>query len=431
MKILHLATQDKAGGGGGFDAAYRLHRSMRSSGLNSYMMVLDKVSNDPDVVDVGSQLSIYEQLKRLIFKINGIYLNKIYKSSSYFYFEPKTLISASRLVGMMPFKPDVIVAHWIAGFVSVVTLRELYNKIGSPIIWYFMDIAPMTGGCHYSLGCMGFTDQCGNCQQLGIGRRKYDLSYRQWKRKWSSFQQMNITALAASSWVLDQIKICSLFQNKRHEIILLGVNADIFCPKDPCLARKIHKLPNERKIIFFGAQHINEKRKGIQYLVDSLSLLHDILATNVSLRERILIVTASRDLNSNQFNIPFEHLHIGFLKGDDMLAAAYQAADVFVNASIEDAGPMMINESLLCGTPVVTFDMGVAEDLVHTGITGYKAILKSSQDMACGLYEILKMDEDSYRSMRKTCREMGLQKCHPEVQMRAFEKLFHELISDI
>ena len=76
-----------------------------------------------------------------------------------------------------------------------------------------------------------------------------------------------------------------------------------------------------------------------------------MLGNNVVLRDQILVVMAGRVLSLSVLDIPFEHQFVGFLMGDAMLAAGYQAADVFVNASIEDAGPMMINESILCGTP--------------------------------------------------------------------------------
>ena len=84
---------------------------------------------------------------------------------------------------------------------------------------------------------------------------------------------------------------------------------------------------------------------------------------------------------------------------------------------------MIINESILCGTPVVAFNMGVAPDLVHTGRTGYRARLKDEADMAAGLRRLLEMDEESIREMREECRVLGLQLCHPEVQVRAFMEL--------
>jgi glycosyltransferase involved in cell wall biosynthesis len=110
---------------------------------------------------------------------------------------------------------------------------------------------------------------------------------------------------------------------------------------------------------------------------------------------------------------------LGFIRDDRTLAAAYQAADTFVCPSIEDSGPMMINESLMCGTPVVSFDMGVAGDLVHTGTTGYRARLGDCRDLARGIGAILALSPDQRDAVARECRQLALRLCHPGVQARA------------
>jgi glycosyltransferase involved in cell wall biosynthesis len=115
---------------------------------------------------------------------------------------------------------------------------------------------------------------------------------------------------------------------------------------------------------------------------------------------------------------------LGLLANNEQLAAAYQAADIFVCPSIEDAGPMMINQSIMTGTPVVSFEMGVALDLVITGETGFRAKLKDSADFARGLNDILQLDDKAYRKMCSTCRELGLRLFHPSIVKEQFNKLF-------
>ena len=63
MKVLHLATHDNGGGGGGHDAAYRLHCNMRSAGVESVMVVLDKRSEDPNVVAMSEHLTLLDRLR--------------------------------------------------------------------------------------------------------------------------------------------------------------------------------------------------------------------------------------------------------------------------------------------------------------------------------------------------------------------------------
>lgn len=428
MKILHLATQDM--GGGGADAAYRLHRSMQSSSIDSRMMVLHKLGGDDAVVDMSSRLSIGEHLRRLREEMHRRYNRRQYRPSQYFYVERAGMVPASVLESRLPFRPDAIIAHWISGFVDAATLLELNRRTGAPVLWYLLDMAPVTGGCHYSFGCEGYQYMCGYCPQLAANRGGRDLSRRQWRAKSAALQEADITAVASSSWLRARLDESSAFRNKRHETILLGVDVLVFHRAPMVDARRRLGLPLDRTIVFFGASTLHEERKGIRQLLDALQALHGMLVDDTALRDRILVVTAGKAVNAAEVRIPFEHQHIGFLEGDELLAAAYQAADLFVNASVEDAGPMMINEALLCGTPVVSFEMGVAVDLVHTGLTGYRARLRDHDDLAEGLRRVLALSAAESEAMRARCRIVGEERCDPRIQVNAFIALCGELIQN-
>ena len=54
------------------------------------------------------------------------------------------------------------------------------------------------------------------------------------------------------------------------------------------------------------------------------------------------------------------------------LVKCYQAADTFLNTSYDDAGPSMINQSIMCGTPVICYDNGAALDVIEEGVSGFK-----------------------------------------------------------
>ena len=407
-----------------------MHCHMRASGMNSHIMVLDKIGNDPDVTAVSNRLSPPARLRLFAAALRKRLLRRLSRISLYFNVEGAAVIKARQLMDFFPFRPDVILVHWVAGFVDPAVLRDLNRLSGAPIIWYLMDMAAFTGGCHYAFGCSAYTASCGNCPQLGLSRSSHDLSYRQLKTKTVDFQQTDITAVAASSWLKNQVSTASAFKDKRIETILLGVDADLFCPLEQAHARKKLGLPSEGKIIFFAASNLQEERKGIKHLLRALSHLYAMLETNVALRERIIVVTAGHAQHAENLGIEFEHRHLGYLDGDQNLAAGYQSADIFVNASVEDSGPMMINESLLCGTPVVSFEMGVAIDLVLDEVTGYRARLGDETDLANGLCKILELSPMEASKMRQSCRDHGIKLCHPDRQVAAFEQLFRSLVSN-
>ena len=68
------------------------------------------------------------------------------------------------------------------------------------------------------------------------------------------------------------------------------------------------------------------------------------------------------------FDVPA--VNLGFLGRDEDKAQAFSAADLFVFPSRADNLPLVIQESLSCGTPVLATDVGGIPDLVRPGVTG-------------------------------------------------------------
>ncbi|MBL8190117.1 MAG: glycosyltransferase [Acidobacteria bacterium] len=151
-------------------------------------------------------------------------------------------------------------------------------------------------------------------------------------------------------------------------------------------------LPQDKKIIFFGATYLEDRRKGMPLLLEALAEVRARMDSATISPDQIFLLVAG--LNGHELlpRIPFAGKYLGQLNDDLTLALAYQSADVFVCPSVEDAGPMMIPEAMLCGTPVVAFHAGGAPDLITTGKTGYLARLADSADLASGILSLLETD---------------------------------------
>ena len=126
------------------------------------------------------------------------------------------------------------------------------------------------------------------------------------------------------------------------------------------------------------------------------------------------MIAGNKDI---EFEWPYQTRFLGFLNSEKDLAEAYQASDLFLCPSIEDSGPMMINESIMCGVPVVCFDMGVAADLVINLQTGFVAELGNSRQLAVGIETILRLTAQEKELMDNKCRKLALSKCHPSVSV--------------
>ncbi|MDB4097013.1 glycosyltransferase [Methylophilaceae bacterium] len=421
MKILHIATQDISGGGGSFNASYRLHQGMKSFGIDSKLLVLNKLSNDTNVLSPRVSPYLPNKVLYFIFKAKHFINTKFFNRSPYFYTDSKLKFSARKILNEISFMPDVIIAHWISGFINTNHLYDLNKNSKAPILWYFLDNAPFTGGCHYFSDCKGYENKCGNCPQLGKKRDNNDISKIQFRNKSLALTKTNITALTASSWQLEKINKSTIFKNKRSELIHLGIDTKIFCPDNRDISRQNLNLPVDTRIIFFGAISISERRKGFDELTKALKILDEMIKKH-NFNQNILILIASKK-KQPKFNVNFNYKNIGYLKTEEELASVYKASDIFVCPSIEDAGPMMINESITCGTPVVSFNMGIAKDLVINDFTGYRAKLGDSRDLANGIFRLLTFNKRKINNMRKNCRNLGLKYCDQDIQVKSFFNL--------
>ncbi len=425
MKICILSSSD--GRKGGFSAIVRLHRSLCRYGHDSVMLVANKESHESCIIEVN-KFKYY--LSKLL-----LYGNKIFcrlwgdNSEAEYYFDKLSisLHSAQELYEKIPFKPDVIIVGWVNGFVSPKILYELSCLTNAPVIWCLVDMAPLTGGCHFSWGCKKYMERCGKCLAMNSSNEN-DASRKNWEKKYKYIKKTNLSVVSATSWLYEQSKASSIFEGKIKAKIMLSVYDDKFQPVLKDVAIKHLGLPNGYKIIYFGATTLNDKRKGMEYLFQAL----DLLSVKLDIRkERILILSAGIGDGkkiSARLNDDYRHVHLGYLNDDSTLALAYQASNLYVCSSVEDSGPIMINESLMCGTPVVAFEVGGAFDLVHSRITGYRAKIKSAKGLANGIEYILHLSAEEEEVMASQCREIALKYCSPKVQVDSFNQLFSEIV---
>ena len=429
IKVCHISRQDVSGEGGGYQAAYRIHEALRRAGCDSRMAVAFKASDNQYVMQVGTGAKKYQLELKVTDTVHTTLkrLRRVCGIATPFHSDI-SFVSANSLLGLVR-DAQILHLHWVSGTFASAQIQQLARLTRVPIVWTLMDIEPLTGGCHYAGGCSGYKRKCGYCPQLR-SVLPYDLSRWGWSRKARNFRGLPITIIAPTSWVEDRVRESSLFQDCRIVRIPLPIDSETFCAGDQTRARQMLGLPINKGLIFCGAPNFSEKRKGLRYLTEALNLLASRLEEEpLPCGDAMALVTAGNVNISTETNIPFEVHHLGYLRGDAQLAMAYQAADVFVCPSIEDAGPMMINESLMCGTPVVAFNTGGAPDWIEDLQTGYLAALKNSTDLAHGIYTLLTAS-DHLPAIRMHCREMAVREFASEVVAKRYMELYESLTED-
>jgi len=407
LNILHINTQLKSSSA---TIPYRIHEGYIDLGYNSMFLTADcdDVNKYKNVIELPKQ-----KLPVTIARgIRNIWYGKVRGNDEYYYFPQKSYrtITKRRIVKSVTTKPDIIIAYWTNFYFTQDLLCFISSYYKVPIILYLMDEEPYTGGCHMTFGCENFKNGCGNCKALKFSH-KYDISYRSFKRKEKWINNTEMIVLAATSFSYSNLEKSPLFKKKSQELIYLPIDNNIFKPEDKNTIRTKLNLPHDKKIILFGGASFERKNKGMKYLIEALRILYNSIDDT---EEVHILIVGNGDIKSL---IPFSYTHLGYLNSQEKMAEAYQACDVFVCPTIQDAGPAMINESIMSGRPVVSFDTGVAKDLIINYETGYIARSKDSNDLALGLKIFTDYTDDKLNSIEKACRDKGLEKCEFNSQL--------------
>ena len=159
-------------------------------------------------------------------------------------------------------------------------------------------------------------------------------------------------------------------------------------------ARKQLGLPEDVNIILFGADDLSNKRKGFQYLLESLSYIKDSSA---------IILTFGNFAPKLIPEIPQKIINLGNISDDKILSIVYNSADVFVIPSLEDNLPNTVLESFACGTPVVGFNIGGIPDMIEHKKTGYLVQPKNSLELGDAINWVL--EHKQMISFSNNCRE--------------------------
>jgi len=393
MNVLHIISNAS---GGAAKAALRLHRSLLKNGIDSHFLTLGEEGplDIPNHHIFGKTFDsipseIFPEKSDLIFPLNKLFPSekeKIKRDEDYTYFlhdkKRFELFTWHRtqileLTQTEVFKKaDVINLHWVSYFLDWPTFFSQCNK---PIVWTMHDMNPFTGGCHYALDCEGFKNSCQNCPQL---KPNFDKTNR-WKAwaannqsaKKKAIENKTIHVVADSYWLEKECRQSEVFSsNTSFQTIHYGIETEIFIPRKKKIAKEKLGISPNALTIGFGAEKVDNKRKGFNELAEALKMLHPQFPALECL------VFGQGNLAEME-GLPKIH-SFGKIDENERLAEIYAAGDIFVVPSLYEAFGQTAIEAMSCGTPVVAFDTGGLVDSVISGQTGWLAERGNAQDLA-------------------------------------------------
>jgi len=410
MKILIVNTSDIQGGAA--RAAYRLHKALLGSGVDSQMLVQGKSSDDYTVI--GPTTKVQKAMAKLRPTLDSLPV-RWYKNRTKTLFSPSWFGFSGIVDKINEMNPDIVHLQWISG--GMMRVEEI-ARIKAPIVWTLHDMWAFTGGCHYDEECGRYKETCGNCKVLGSDKQT-DLSTKIFNRKQKAFAvKKDMTIVGLSNWLNECSKSSTLLKDKNHINLPNPIDTNTFKPFDKERARELWSLPKDKKLVLFGAiGATSDPRKGFKELSDAMGKL-------TSKEMEFVVFGSSQPQNAPDFG--FKTHYLGSLTDDVSLVTLYNAVDVMVVPSLQENLSNAIMESLACATPVVGFDIGGNSDMIEHKINGYLAKPYESKDLASGIEWVL--NAPNYDELCKNAREKVVREFDSRVVAKKYIELYKEIL---
>lgn len=399
-------------------ACSRLMDALKNNGIKAKMLVRDKQTDQITVVSLTSGWRLVWKFvweRFIVWKANHFKRHNL--------FAVDIANTGTDITSLPEFRQaDVIHIHWInQGMLSMKNLDKIMRS-GKPVVWTMHDMWAFTGICHYSSGCRHYEQHCHDCPLLYGGGRKRDLSYRTFEKKRQLYAGRHLTFVACSHWLESLAKKSSLLEGQTVMSIPNAINTNLFRPKDKAEARRNLLLPQDLKLVLFGAVKITDERKGVKYLVEACRQLSE---QHPDLREHVAIVAFGNQSKQLAGMVPLRVFPLDFVADEHKLVDIYNAVDIYVTPSLQDNLPNTIMEAMACGTPCVGFDVGGIPEMIDHLHNGYVARYESADDLANGIYYTL-TDAD-YAGLS----EQAARKAVTHYSERAIAKRFIDLYNKV
>lgn len=377
MKVVHLVAHNDGGAG---KAAIRLNEALNRNNINSKLLTINYSNSN---LKIGSLVN--NNFKNILYKIYKKINNKILSFGKFKEYFSLDLLGINLMKNKEIRDADIIHLHWVNDAMVSYSFLKKMSKLNKKIVWTMHDMNTFTGGCHYSGNCEEYKEECKRCP-YGSSM----LTNIIWKQKKKSINKLYVTILGCSKWITECAKESTILKNKICLNVPNCIDTNKYVMIDRDVARKKLGICEDKKIILFGAMSADsDKRKGFKELKEALSFLpKDEYQCYVFGTESIQDLSV--DVKS-----------LGYIKEEERLVLAYNAADVFVAPSLQENLANTVMESIACGTPVVAFNIGGMSDMIKKKVTGKLVTPYNTKELAESIISCAQNSE----MFRDSCRK--------------------------
>ena len=419
MRVLIVNTSERIGGAA--IAAGRLVEALKNNGIKAKMLVREKQTDRLSVIGLNKN---WWKVWQFIWERILIWKENRFKKHNLFAVD---IANTGTDITVLPeFQAaDIIHLHWInQGMLSLNDIRKILLS-GKPVVWTMHDMWPCTGICHHARECDKYHQECHHCPYIYKGGGKKDLSNQVFKKKKEVYQSAPVTFVTCSRWLKERAGQSALL--KGHTIVDIPnpISTGLFKPQNSLAARNKMELPTDKKLILFGTVKVTDKRKGIDYFIESCKLLAEM---HPELKEELGVVVYGKNSEQLKPLIPFQVYALDYISNEKDLVNIYNAVDLYVTPSLEENLPTTIMEAMACGVPCVGFNVGGIPEMIDHLHNGYVAEYKSAEDLANGI--IWTLSESEYQSLSEEACRKAVSNYSESIVAKKYIDIYNKITGD-
>ena len=369
-----------------------LNERLRERGHQADQIVWNKHSDNPHV----HQLAAHHP-QRVPITVNANQLQNDYAAHAAF-----TPFSYEIPFHAAYQQADVVNLHLVHNFLANIFHLPIISRL-RPTVWTLHDPWAMTGHCVHPFHCDRWKIGCGQCPLPEvIFAIDKDTTALNWEIKKQTYAQCRLDLVVASPWMLERVRESPLLSPFEVHVVPFGVDCDQFNPvKDTAEKRDAKKaLGIDPETLVLAMRVIPGEFKGLDVLKETLARLE--------VNRPVTLLTFNHENLLGEYRKKFQIVELGWVHGDDNMAAAYRATDLFFMPSTAESFGMMAMESMACGIPSVVSEGTALPQTVHAPNGGIAAPHDPAA-LASALKDLLENDEKR-AAIGRRAREIAQEK---------------------
>ncbi len=387
----------------------RLNRELIRNGIDSKIVCAKKSPGEDDALEIRRSLPVKIAERLLDSLARRIGLNEI----AYF-----SCLSIRKMPDFAD--ADILHFHGLHGrFFSYLCIPAFAAK--KPLVFTMHDMWAYTGHCTYSYACDKWKTGCGDCPHPEeYPAIRHDNTRLEWKLKNRVYRKAHIDIVAISNQQQQMLRESMLAHYPVH-LIKNAIDTETYRPLDSAKCREELNIPPDRTVVMFGATSMSRPAKGGDLLCAALNQLP------AALKETVILLSFGHGGKALADQAGIRCIDMGYVNGDENKVRLYSAADLFVLSSRAESFELVTLECMACGTPMVSFPVGAAAEMVKPGVTGYLAKKENPGDLCRGIVELV--ENDALRTqMGLNCRKLTETQYRQETHVQQYQKLYAEIL---